>query len=72
MLIQAFLIIGAVVPNNEMSPTLKQGDRILVSKIQNTFNSVHNSDVVMYKYQGKQIIYNFPHVLLLLFHKAFF
>lgn len=53
MLIQAFLIIGAVVPNNEMSPTLKQGDRILVSKIQNTFNSVHNGDVVMYKYKGK-------------------
>ncbi|GEP83924.1 type-I signal peptidase [Staphylococcus piscifermentans] len=52
MLIQAFLIIGAVVPNNEMSPALKHGDRILISKVQNTFNRLHNGDIVMYKQKG--------------------
>ncbi|MDU7037677.1 MAG: S26 family signal peptidase, partial [Staphylococcus simulans] len=47
MLIQAFILIGAVVHSNQMSPALHQDDRILVSKVQTTFNQIHNSDIIM-------------------------
>ena len=53
MLIQAFILIGAVVHSNQMSPALHQDDRILVSKVQTTFNQIHNSDIIMYHHQGR-------------------
>lgn len=53
MLIQAFILIGAVVHSNQMSPALHQDDRILVSKVQTTFNQIHNSDIIMYRHQGR-------------------
>lgn len=50
MLIQAFVLIGAVVSTNHMEPILIKGDRVLVSKLQVTFNQIHNGNVVMYRH----------------------
>ncbi|MCD8914341.1 signal peptidase I [Staphylococcus simulans] len=52
MLIQAFIIIGAVVQTDNMAPELNKDDRILVSKVQAAFNQIHNSDVIMYRHNG--------------------
>ncbi|MGN5884192.1 MULTISPECIES: signal peptidase I [Staphylococcus] len=52
MLIQAFIIIGAVVKTDNMAPVLNKDDRILVSKVQAAFNQIHNSDVIMYRHNG--------------------
>ena len=47
--IHTFVVSGAVVKNQNMSPTLKNGERVIVSKIQTTFNLVKENDMIMYR-----------------------
>ncbi|MDK9842518.1 MAG: signal peptidase I [Staphylococcus equorum] len=54
LLIQAFVITGAVIKNDWMAPNLKQDDRIIVNKIKTTFNILDNNDIIMYR-KGDEI-----------------
>ncbi|MDY4023134.1 signal peptidase I [Staphylococcus borealis] len=47
--IQMFIIKGAVVQSNDMSPTLNKGDRVIVNKIKITFNLLDDGDIIMYR-----------------------
>lgn len=47
--IQMFIIKGAVVQTNDMSPTLNKGDRVIVNKIKITFNLLDDGDIIMYR-----------------------
>lgn len=47
--IQMFIIKGAVVQTNDMSPTLNKGDRVNVNKIKITFNLLDDGDIIMYR-----------------------
>jgi len=49
ILIQAFVITGAVIQDKSMNPTLKQDDRVIVNKIKTTFNLLNNNDIIMYR-----------------------
>lgn len=42
LFVQTFVIVGHVIPNNDMSPTLNKGDRVIVNKIKVTFNQLNN------------------------------
>lgn len=54
LLIQAFVLTGSVIKDDEMAPNLKQGDRVIVNKIKTTFNFLDNNDIIMYR-NGKEI-----------------
>ncbi|MDG0843225.1 signal peptidase I [Staphylococcus equorum] len=54
LLIQAFVITGAVIKDDWMAPNLKQDDRIIVNKIKTTFNLLDNNDIIMYR-EGDEI-----------------
>ncbi|MCG7339418.1 signal peptidase I [Staphylococcus sp. ACRSN] len=54
LLIQALLITGVVVKNNQMAPNLDKNDRVIVNKIKGTFNLLDNNDIIMYR-NGKNI-----------------
>lgn len=54
LLIQAFVITGAVIKDDRMAPNLKQDDRIIVNKIKTTFNLLVNNDIIMYR-EGDEI-----------------
>ncbi|KRG09017.1 signal peptidase I [Staphylococcus sp. NAM3COL9] len=54
LLIQAFVITGAVINDDKMAPNLKQNDRIIVNKIKTTFNLLDNNDIIMYR-EGDKI-----------------
>lgn len=41
LFVQTFVIVGHVIPNNDMSPTLNKGDRVIVNKIKVTFNQLN-------------------------------
>ncbi len=49
-----FVIVGHVIPNNDMSPTLNKGDRVIVNKIKVTFNQLNNGDIITYR-RGNEI-----------------
>ena len=38
LFIQTFIVVGAVIPNHDMSPTMKKDDRVIVNKIKVTFD----------------------------------
>ncbi|MFI3133389.1 signal peptidase I, partial [Staphylococcus warneri] len=52
LFIQTFVIRGAVVNDDNMSPTLVKGDRLIVNKIKVTFNLLDTGDIIMYKNAG--------------------
>ena len=49
-----FVIVGHVIPNNDMSPTHNKGDRVIVNKIKVTFNQLNNGDIITYR-RGNEI-----------------
>ena len=51
--INTFVISGAVVKQDHMSPELKQGDRIILEKIKVTFNMINHGDIVAYNNDGE-------------------
>ncbi|SCS54496.1 signal peptidase I [Staphylococcus caeli] len=57
LLIQAFIITGSVVKDHNMSPNLKQGDRIIINKIKTTFDLLDNNDMIMYR-NGNKIYFS--------------
>ena len=48
ILIQTFIITGAVIQDKSMTPTLKQNDRVIINKIKTTFNMLKLNDIIMY------------------------
>ena len=44
LFIQSFIIIGAVIPDQSMSPTLNKDDRVIVNKIKVTFDLLDHGD----------------------------
>ena len=52
LFIQTFVIRGAVVSEDNMSPTIIKGDRLIVNKIKVTFNLLDTGDIIMYKNDG--------------------
>ncbi len=54
LFVQTFVIVGHVIPNNDMSPTLNKGDRVIVNKIKVTFNQLNNGDIITYR-RGNEI-----------------
>ncbi|MDK4212806.1 signal peptidase I [Staphylococcus warneri] len=52
LFIQTFLIRGAIVTDDNMSPTLVKGDRLIVNKIKVTFNLLDTGDIIMYNIDG--------------------
>ncbi|MGI2315575.1 S26 family signal peptidase, partial [Staphylococcus cohnii] len=48
ILIQTFIVTGAVIQDKRMTPTLKQNDRVIVNKIKTTFNMLKLNDIIMY------------------------
>lgn len=48
ILIQTFIVTGAVIQDKSMTPTLKQNDRVIVNKIKTTFNMLKLNDIIMY------------------------
>ena len=51
--IQSFIIVGAVISNNSMTPTLQTGDRVIVNKIKVTFDLIQRGDIIMYRHNNK-------------------
>lgn len=51
--IQSFIIVGAVISNNSMTPTLQTGDRVIVNKIKITFDLIQRGDIIMYRHNNK-------------------
>ncbi|MCU5745967.1 signal peptidase I [Staphylococcus sp. SQ8-PEA] len=49
MLIQMFILTGAVVEKNNMNPTLHKGDHILVNKLKATLNGLDEGDIILYR-----------------------
>ena len=54
--IQSFIIVGAVISNNSMTPTLQTGDRVIVNKIKVTFDLIQRGDIIMYRHITKPIL----------------
>ncbi|MDE8533507.1 signal peptidase I [Staphylococcus aureus] len=54
LFVQTFVIVGHVIPNNDMSPSLNKGDRVIVNKIKVTFNQLNNGDIITYR-RGNEI-----------------
>ena len=52
LFVQTFIIVGAVIPNHNMSPTLKKDDRVIVNKIKVTFDLLRDGDVILYRHNG--------------------
>lgn len=52
LFVQTFIIVGAVIPNHNMSPTLKNDDRVIVNKIKVTFDLLRDGDVILYRHNG--------------------
>ena len=52
LFVQTFIIVGAVIPNHNMSPTLKKVDRVIVNKIKVTFDLLRDGDVILYRHNG--------------------
>ena len=52
LFIQTFVIRGAIVTDDNMSPTLVKGDRLIVNKIKVTFNLLDTGDIIMYNIDG--------------------
>lgn len=53
MFIQMFLVKGAVVQTDDMSPTLNKGDRVIINKIKVTFNMLKDGDIIMYRHNNQ-------------------
>lgn len=53
MFIQMFLVKGAVVQTDDMSPTLNKGDRVIINKIKVTFNMLKDGDIIMYRHKNQ-------------------
>ena len=53
LFIQTFIVVGAVIPNHDMSPTMKKDDRVIVNKIKVTFDLLKDGDVIMYSRDNK-------------------
>ncbi|MBN6825083.1 signal peptidase I [Staphylococcus caprae] len=53
LFIQSFIIIGAVIPDQSMSPTLNKDDRVIVNKIKVTFDLLDHGDIIMYRQDGR-------------------
>ncbi|WP_145430583.1 signal peptidase I [Staphylococcus haemolyticus] len=53
MFIQMFLVKGAVVQTDDMSPTLNKGDRVIINKIKVTFNILKDGDIIMYRHKNQ-------------------
>ena len=47
LFIQSFIIIGAVIPDQSMSPTLNKDDRVIVNKIKVTFDLLDHGDIII-------------------------
>lgn len=52
LFVQTFIIVGAVISNHNMSPTLKKDDRVIVNKIKVTFDLLRDGDVILYRHNG--------------------
>lgn len=52
LFVQTFIIVGAVIPNHNMSPTLNKDDRVIVNKIKVTFDLLRDGDVILYRHNG--------------------
>lgn len=52
LFVQTFIIVGAVIPNHNMSLTLKKDDRVIVNKIKVTFDLLRDGDVILYRHNG--------------------
>lgn len=48
-MLQAFVISGAVIQDNQMKPTLQKDDRVIINKLKTTFNLLGNSDIILYR-----------------------
>ena len=49
VVIKAFLFQSFYIPSPSMSPTLRPGDRVLVSKLSYRLHDVHRGDIVVFK-----------------------
>lgn len=53
LFVQTFIIVGAVVTNQSMSPILNKDDRVIVNKIKVTFDLLEDGDIILYRHNGK-------------------